>query len=86
MEKREAEGVAISTQVIRLKALSLIKASNREFKASDGWVCKFMKRNDLVLRVCTHISQNLPKDLEGFSVLKFKKLKKIVIVMKCQSK
>ena len=23
-----------------------------------------MKRNDLVLRVCTHVSQNLPKDLE----------------------
>ena len=64
MEKREAECVAISTQVIRLKALSLIKASNPEFKASDGWVRKFMKRNDLVLRVRTHISQNLPKDLE----------------------
>ena len=64
LEKREAECVPISTQVIRCKALSLIRAVNPTFKASDGWVRKFMKRNNLVLRCRTHISQSLPKDLE----------------------
>ena len=65
LEKREEDFVAVSTQMIRLKALSLIKDTNPKFKASDGWVRKFMQRNDLVLRVRTHISQNLPSDLES---------------------
>ena len=65
LEKREAEFVTVSTQMIRLKALSLIKDTNPKFKASDGWVRKFLKRNDLVLQVCTHISQKLPSDLES---------------------
>ena len=50
--------------MIRLKPLSLIKNTHPNFKASDGWVRKFMKRNSLVLRVRTHINQNLPKDIE----------------------
>ena len=50
LEKRETDCVAISTQVIRCKALSMIKSVRPNFKASDGWVRKFMKRNDLVLR------------------------------------
>ena len=65
LEKREVDFVAVSTQMIPLKALSLIKDTNPKFKASDSWVCKFMKRNDLVLRVHTHISQKLPSDLES---------------------
>ena len=64
LEKRETDCVAISTQVIRCKALSLIRSIRPNFKASDGWVRKFMKRNDLVLRTRIHISQILPKDLE----------------------
>ena len=61
LQKREEQFVAVST---RLKALSLIKDIHPNFKASDGWVRKFMRINDIVLRVRTHISQNLPKDLE----------------------
>ena len=64
LEKRETDCVPISSQLIRCKALSLIRPVNPSFKASDGWVRKFMKRNDLVLRCRTHISQTLPKDLE----------------------
>ena len=45
LEKREVDSVAVSTQVIRLKTVSLLNPSN---KASDGWVRKFMKMNDLV--------------------------------------
>ena len=36
LEKREVDYVAISTQVIRLKAMSLIQQVNPSFKASDG--------------------------------------------------
>ena len=64
LEKREENFVAISTRVIRLKAMSLIKPILPDFKASDGWVRRFMKRNSFVLRARTHISQKLPKDLE----------------------
>ena len=78
LKKREEQCVAaVSTQLIRLKALSLIKDTHPYFKASDGWVRKFMKRNNLVLRVRTHISQNLPKDLED-KITKFQaEVKKI---------
>ena len=65
LEKWEAEFVAVSTQMIRLKPLSLIKDTNPEFKASDGWVRKFLKRNELVLWARTHISQKLLSDLES---------------------
>lgn len=64
LERREVDCVPISTQIVRCKALSLITPINLQFKASDGWVRKFMHRNDLVLRCRTHISQTLPKDLE----------------------
>ena len=64
LEKRDELFVAVSTQLIRLKALSLIKDTNPDFKASEGWLQKFMWRNNLVLRARTHISQCLPKDLE----------------------
>ena len=64
LEKREVDYVAVSTQVIRLKAVSLIQQVNSKFKAADGWVRKFTKRNNLVSRTRTHISQTLPKDLE----------------------
>ena len=59
LEKRETDCVAISTQAIRYKALSLIKPIAPSFKGSDGWVRKFIRRNNLVLRARTHISQTL---------------------------
>ena len=76
LEKRKEKCVAVSTQLIRLKALSSNK-DHPNFKASDGWVRKFMKRNDLVLRVRTHISQN---DLEEKIKQKLKRSGIIVII------
>ena len=64
LEKRDVDCVAISTQLVQAKAQCLIKEHNPEFKASEGWARKFFRRNGLVLRTRTHISQNLPKDLE----------------------
>ena len=65
LEKREECNVAVSTQMIRLKALSLIKPVLPGFKASDGWLRKFLARNNLVLRAKTSIAQTLPCDLEN---------------------
>lgn len=64
LEKREEAYIAASTQMIHLKALSLIRPVNPQFKASDGWLRKFMTRNNLVLRARTNMGQTLPKDLE----------------------
>ena len=41
LEKREESNVAVSTEMIQLKGLSLIKPSAPDFKASDGWLRKF---------------------------------------------
>ena len=51
--------------MIRLKVLSLIKPVLPGFKASDGWLSKFLARNNLVLRAKTSIAQTLPCDLEN---------------------
>ena len=50
--------------MIQLKGLSLIKPSAPELKASDGWLRKFLSRNNLVLRAKTSMVQVLPCDLE----------------------
>ena len=34
-----------------------------DFVASDGWLNRFLLRNDLALRAKTSVSQRLPKDL-----------------------
>ena len=52
------------------KALKL--STIPSFKASTGWVQRFMKRHDLVLRQKTKISQKLPDDFEE-EVLSFQK-------------
>lgn len=50
--------------MMQCKALSLIKPSHPDFKASDGWLRKFMTRNNLVLRAKTTLAQTLPVNLE----------------------
>lgn len=64
LEKRDQSHIAVSTRMIRLKALSLVKPTLPDFKASEGWVRKFLVRNDLVLRARTSMAQTLPSDLE----------------------
>ena len=64
LEKREESNVAVSTEMIQLTGLSLIKPSAPDFKASDGWLRKFLSRNNLVLRAKTSMAQILPCDLE----------------------
>lgn len=65
LEKREEAFIPVSYQMIHLKALSFIRPINPQFKASDGWLKKFLVKHNLVLRARTSISQTLPKDLES---------------------
>ena len=77
MEKREETHISVSTQVLRLKALSLIKPVLPSFKASDGWLRKFLRRHNLVLRARTSIAQLLPADLEAKLVVFRQNLRQI---------
>ena len=54
----------VGTELIKVKARQLIKPYNSEFKASSGWLHKFMMRHGLSLRSRTSISQKLPAQLE----------------------
>ena len=56
--------LAVSLQMLREKALALVKPHNAKFVASDGWVRKFMIRHNLSLRAKTSVAQKLPSDLE----------------------
>ena len=53
----------VSMKQIRLKALSL--SNHPEFKASNGWIGRFMRRNSLSYRRRTTTAQKLPPDEEA---------------------
>lgn len=60
----------VSRKLIRAKALEL--SDTESFRASNGWLVKFMRRNGLSLRRKTSVCQSLPADyipkLVGFVV------------------
>ena len=56
--------LSVSRHSIRRYALALTKVNYPDFKASDGWLASFMKRNNFSLRSHTSLSQKLPADLE----------------------
>ena len=64
LELREEKQLPVSSHEIKVKALSLIKPLQPDFKASDGWVKAFMRRHNLVFRAKTSIAQELPKELK----------------------
>ena len=63
MTRRDCH-LPVGTNMIQSKATALIKPHNPTFKASKGWLHKFMLRNGLSLRYKTSISQKLPAQLE----------------------
>ena len=63
LEQRDY-GIPIATQVLQKKAISTIQPYSATFAASDGWVRKFLRRNNLAHRAGTNFAQTLPKDLE----------------------
>ena len=63
LEQRDLH-LPVSVQSIMNKASELISKKNPSFLASRGWAQKFMRRNNLVIRMKTTMSQKLPAALE----------------------
>jgi Tc5 transposase DNA-binding domain. len=67
VHERRKNGQPVTSDTIRNKAKELTKVlniPNQEFKASRGWVDRFMKRAGLSLRRRTTICQKFPMDFE----------------------
>ena len=63
LENRDLQ-LPITIPLLQAKALELLKEDHPNFKASSGWVHKFMNRHSLVLRAKTSMAQELPAILE----------------------
>ena len=67
VHKRRKTGQPVNSYTIRSKAKQVAKVfniSNQEFKASRGWVDRFMKRAGLSLQRRTTICKKFPVDFE----------------------
>mgnify|MGYP002716815918 CR=1 FL=1 len=67
VRERRKNGQPVTSDTIRNKAKEVAAVLNiprQEFKASRGWVDRFMKRAGLSLRRRTTICQKLPQDFE----------------------
>ncbi len=63
VREKRAEGHAISTLALRLKARSFaLDGDIEDFMASTSWAYRFMERHNLSVRCHTHIAQHLPDD------------------------
>ena len=65
--ERWKNGLPVTGDIIREKAYEVARARNIQghvFKASRGWVDRFMRRIGLSLRRHTAICQKLPTDFE----------------------
>lgn len=64
-EELRNNGYSISYEMLQLKAQEVARTQNiprAQFKASRGWVIRFMRRNGLSVRRRTTICQKLPTD------------------------
>ena len=61
IDDRRARGIGVSRVQISLEALKAAKELKiADFKSSEGWCSRFMKRNEYCLRAPTNIAQKLP--------------------------
>ena len=63
LEMRDVN-LPVSIAEVKEKAREVVCKENPHFKASNGWIQKFFKRNHFTLRAKTSLSQYLPKNLE----------------------
>ena len=63
LEARDQQ-LPIQCKAIQREALALIQPQKPQFRASEGWLQKFLNRHSLSLRRTTSIQQKLPADLE----------------------
>ncbi len=54
LEKRDLQ-LAVLTEMLKQQAKIVVTQANPQFKASDGWAHKLMRRHSLPCVVCTHI-------------------------------
>ena len=67
VQEQRAEGFAVTSEIIQVKARELAREygiRRADFKASRGWVDKFMRRQGFSLRRRTSIAQKMPADYE----------------------
>ncbi len=61
---KRKEKMRVTRKMTCLEAIKLHRdEGNKDFKASQGWLFNFMKRNKISLRRKTTVSQRLPRDL-----------------------
>ena len=63
LQKRE-QHIPVSQEMVMSRARGLIQPCNANFLGSRGWLRRYMKRHNLVMRRAS-FSQKLPADLEG---------------------
>ena len=62
IEERREKGLCVSRALIRLEALRVADTLQiTDFKASDRWCTRFMKRHEYTLRAPTKVAQVLPQ-------------------------
>ncbi|XP_006036846.1 zinc finger and SCAN domain-containing protein 29-like [Alligator sinensis] len=63
VQRQRSEGVRVTCEMLRLQALEIAKELNipqHDFKASNGWCIRMMRRSGLALRQRTPLAQQLP--------------------------
>ena len=63
IESLRAQNLRVTRSNVQSKALELTQARGEDFRASDGWLQKFLKRHSFSLRRRTTVGQRLPQDL-----------------------
>lgn len=66
IEEQRSRGHAVSTEMAQMEALKLARELNipREFRASRGWLQRFMRRHGFSMRRRTTMCQRLPEAYE----------------------
>lgn len=73
VQETRNNGYSVSHEMLQIKAREIAKnkgIDGNEFKASRGWAVRFMRRNNLSLRMRTSLCQRLPEEYTH-KVIKF---------------
>ena len=65
IRERRSAGARVTGKFIKTEALRLHKRNgNQQFRASSGWLQKFMRRHKLATRRATHVAQKSQAELD----------------------
>jgi hypothetical protein len=70
--------IGVDAQDLKIKAKELMKIHypDNKFKGSNGWLHRFLKRNRISRRVCTHALQKLSENFNNEIIDLWKEIKK----------